>query len=271
MQKDTGRVFRKEDILTQLETMGVPKDKIVLMHSSLRLVGKLEDGAKTLLDALIEHITKEGGLLCVAAHTWGNLRREITLDMSDPKTCLGAFSDFAAGDPRGVRSENPSHSVVVFGDRAKIEALIKDEPFVLSGTAPNSVYGKLFEEGGMVLLVGVAHNKNTYIHCIDEMLEIPDRLSEPMRVAVKRRSGEVVERYMREPHCSFTGDLSLRFPKYETAFRYMGAITDGFIGNAPTQLCDARIMKETVERIFKNSGGADPLANESAIPQKLYV
>ena len=131
--------------------------------------------------------------------------------------------------------------------------------------------GKLFEEGGMVLLVGVAHNKNTYIHCIDEMLEIPDRLSEPMRVTVKRRSGEVVERSMREPHCSFTGDLSLRFPKYETAFRYMGAITDGFIGNAPTQLCDARVMKETVERIFKNSEGKDPLSDESAIPQKLYV
>ena len=271
MKNDYQKIFTRADILAQLSSLGVPKNKIVLMHSSLRLVGKLEEGAKTLLDALIEHVTEKGGLLCVAAHTWGNLRREITLDMSSPKTCLGAFSDFAASDPRGIRSENPSHSVVVFGDRTKAEALIENDKYVLSGTAPDSVYGKLFAEGGAVLLVGVAHNKNTYIHCIDEMLEIPDRLSEPMRVAVKRRSGEVVERYMREPHCSFTGDLSLRFPKYETAFRYMGAITDGFIGNAPTQLCDARIMKETVERIFQNSGGTDPLANESAIAQKLYV
>ena len=143
---------------------------------------------------------------------------------------------------------------------------------MLSGTAPDSVYGKLCDEGGYVLLIGVAHNKNTYIHCVDEMLGLPDRTSEqPYRVTVRRVSGETVERQIRLPHCSFTGDISLRFPKYETAFRYMGAIRDGFIGCAPTQLCDARIMKETLERIYQNAGGTDPLQNEWAIPQKLYV
>ena len=50
----------------------------------------------------------------------------------------------------------------------------------------------------------------------------------------------------------------------------MGAITDGFLGNAPTQLCDARIMKETVERIIR-ADTTDPLASESAIAQRLYV
>ena len=29
-------------------------------------------------------------------HTWSNIRKEITPDMSDPATCLGAFSDPAA-------------------------------------------------------------------------------------------------------------------------------------------------------------------------------
>ena len=270
--RDFGHIFTKRDLLVQLEAMGVPKDKIILIHSSLRLVGKLEEGAKTLLDALIEHITANGGLLCVATHTWGNLKKEITLDMRETKTCLGAFSDFALTDPRGIRSENPTHSVAVFGDRTRAEALIANDRFVNSGTAPDSVYGKLFSEDGRVLLVGVAHNKNTYLHCVDEMLGIPDRVTEePRRVTVRRLSGEIVERRIYLPHCSFTGDLSLRFPKYETAFRYMGAITDGLIGNAPTQLCDARIMKETVERIYRNGGNADPLANEWAISQKLYV
>lgn len=272
MKIDHTRVHTKSDIKAQLEALGVPKDKIILMHSSLRLVGKLEEGAKTLLDALVEHCTAGGGLLCVATHTWSNLKKEITLDMTDTKTCLGAFSDFVLTDPRGVRSENPTHSVCVFGDPARARKLIENDRFVTSGTAPDSVYGKLCDEGGYVLLVGVAHNKNTYIHCIDEMLGLPDRTSdEPYRVTVRRASGEIVERQLRLPHCSFTGDISLRFPKYETAFRYMGAITDGFIGCAPTQLCDARIMKETLARIYKNAAGADPLANESAILQKLYV
>ena len=67
MKNDHTKIYTKADLKAQLERLGVPKDKIVLMHSSLRLVGKLEDGAKTLLDALIEHITEEGGLLCFEA------------------------------------------------------------------------------------------------------------------------------------------------------------------------------------------------------------
>ena len=264
------KVYTKSDLMEQLAKMGVPRDGLVLVHSSLRLVGRLEEGAKTLLDALVEHCTEAGGLLMIATHTWSNLKKEITLDMCEHKTCLGAFSDFALTDPRGIRSENPTHSVVVFGDRDRAAELIENERYVLSGTAPDSVYGKLYERGGRVLLVGVAHNKNTYLHAVDEILGIPDRLSEPYRVTVRRPSGEVVERSLRLPHCSFTGDLSLRFPKYETAFRYMGAITDGFLGNAPTQLCDARIMKETVERIIR-ADTTDPLASESAIAQRLYV
>ena len=62
----------------------------------------------------------------------------------------------------------------------------------------------------------------------------------------------------------------MRFPKYEIPFRYHGGITDGFIGNAPAQCCDARIMKEVMELIQKNSLGQDPLFEEKEIPKKWY-
>ena len=161
--------------------------------------------------------------------------------------------------------------MVIFGDREKAEAFAADEPYVTSGTAPESCYGKLYTMGGKVLLVGVAQNRNTYLHAVDEILGIPDRLSEkPYKTAVKRLSGEMVERETYGHRTSFTNDVSLRFVKYETAFRYHRAIIDGFIGNAPAQLCDARKMKETMELIFKNSDGEDVLKNEFPISQKLY-
>ena len=65
-------------------------------------------------------------------------------------------------------------------------------------------------------------------------------------------------------------DISCRFVKYDTAFRYHGCISDGFIGDAPTQLCDARKMKETIELIYKNAQGIDPLKDEHPILPKLY-
>lgn len=259
--------YTKAELTDQLAAMAAPRDGVILIHSALRLIGPMEEGARTLLDALIEYVSADGGLICVPTHTWRNLKQEITLDLNHPHTCLGAFSDFAAADPRGVRSEHPTHSMAVFGNRERAEAFIGGEIDVRSATDPVSCYGKLYREGGKILLAGVSHNRNTYLHCVEEMIGTPNRLSaEPRTVRVKRRSGEIVERCIRTHHTDFTNDVSLRFPKYETAFRYHGAVTDGFLGNAPTQLCDARIMKDVMELIATRAAGTDPLATEKDIP-----
>ena len=264
-------IYTKNELIAQLEALHIPRDRVVLMHSSLRLVGQVEGGAKTLLDALIEYFTATGGLFCVPTHTWANLGKEITLDVLDPKTCLGAFSDFAVSDGRGIRSENPTHSMVVFGDRARAEAFVKDEINAPSGTAPESCYGMIYRAGGYILLVGVSHAKNTYLHAVDEMLGVPNRLTEQVReVKIKRASGEVVTRHIHGHYCSCTNDISARFPQFETAFRYHGAITDGFLGDAPVQACDARVMKQTMQTIFARAD-RDPLSDEAALPPVWYV
>lgn len=271
MKSNLNHVYKKDEIFAQLRAMGVPQNSIVLMHSSMRLVGAVEGGISGLLDAMIEYCTADGGLFCVPTHTWDRLKAEIVLDLSDPKTCLGAFSDLAAADARGFRTENPTHSMVVFGDRTRAERFAAGESDVCSGTAPDSCYGKLCEQGGFVLLVGVAHNKNTYLHCVEEMLGMPDRLSETMYdMQIRRATGELVPCRIHRHCTSLTRDISQRFPKYETAFRYHGAIADGFVGNAPAQLCDARIMKETVALILSRCDGVDPLADERAFPPKWY-
>ena len=64
-------IYTKEDIKKQLIELKVPQDKIIILHSALRAVGKVEGGAETLLDALIEHITAKGGLLCIPRGRWG--------------------------------------------------------------------------------------------------------------------------------------------------------------------------------------------------------
>jgi len=91
----------------------------------------------------------------------------------------------------------------------------------------------------------------------------------PTATTVLRSTGELVARdlYMFDES---RGDLSERFSKFETAFRYHGCITDGFIGNAPTQLCSARKMKEVIELIYRNAGGYDPLSDEAPISPSLY-
>jgi len=262
----------KEELRAQLQSMGVPQDRVVMVHSSLRSVGEVEGGGQGLLDVLIEHVTAKGGLLCIPTHTWRNLFRDkITLDMSIQENSLGAFSQIALEDPRGIRSEHPTHSVVVFGEANACRVLMAEEPQLTTPMPLESLHGKLYTMGGYVLLVGVGHNRNTYLHAVDEILDIPNRLSEEyLPVTVKTADGEVIQRQMRCHRTDFVGDVSLRFPKYETAFRYFGCIRDGFLGRAPTQLCDAIGMKETVEKIFSHADGKDPLSDEKPILQAWY-
>ena len=84
------------------------------------------------------------------------------------------------------------------------------------------------------------------------------------------KAGEIIEREIRLFDTDYTADISWHFGKYDTAFRYRGCTTQGFIGNAPTQLCHARGLLETVKLIFERSGGIDPLASEKPIPPKWY-
>ena len=264
-------MFTKNEILAQLKEMNIPKDKIVLMHTSLRSIGEIEGGATALLDALIEHITAEGGLLCIPTHTGRNIIEEFLLDMTTTDSHLGAFPIIATEDGRGIRTENPSHSMVIFGDRERALKFAEGELDVDSPTSPKSCYGKIYDEGGVILLVGVNHSKNTYLHAVEEMLHVPHRMTEDkIRIKVRRASGEVVLRDIHWFDESYVGDASHRFPKYELAFRYHRAISDGFIGNAPTQLCDARIMKNVLELIAKNAGDKDPLEDDRPFPPKWY-
>ncbi len=264
-------MYTKTDILHQLAKMKVPQNRAVILHSSLKAVGKIEGGPEVLLEALIEHITADGGLLCIPTHTWHNIGKEITLDMSQNDHCLGAFSTVALNTQKGIRSENPTHSLVVFGDRKKAMAFVENEAFIKSPTAKDGCYGKLYYENGYVLLIGVAQNRNTFLHAAEEILEIQNRMGgEPVHTAIKRENGEIVHRTLDFFRCDFTSDISRRFIQYDTAFRYHKCIRDGFIGNAPTMLCDAKRMTDTIALIFKNSGGVDPLKDEAPIPQKWY-
>lgn len=265
------KVYSKEEIFAQLRAMNAPRDRMVLMHSSLRAVGAVEGGAAGLLDILIEYFTGEGGFFCVPAHTWHRLDEEITLDMSSSENCLGYFSTVAAEHPEGFRTESPTHSMVIFGDREKIAELAKGELLAETPTDPRTCYGKLYDTDGFVLLVGVAHNRNTFLHTVDEMLEIPNRMDDKfIPTAIRKLNGEIVKRPLRLFLTDYTEDISDRFVKYDIPFRYHRCGTDGFLGNAPTQLLSARKMKDVVEMIYRRCS-SDPLKTEEPIAPRFYV
>ncbi len=266
-------IFTKNQIFKQLKDMHAPQNSVVLIHSSLRQIGEVEGRGEGLLNAFIEYFTESGGLLCIPTHTWANIGDEskITLDFTNPSTCIGTLPNIAARDMRAVRSLHPTHSMVVFGEKSRAIQFVSGEDKQVTPAHPSGCYGKIYDLDGYILLVGVGHNRNTYLHCVEEMLGVSNRLSlVSKRATVRHKDGHIEEKTMYPHEAVGLGDISLKYPKYEDAFRYHGAITDGYIGNAEAQLCNARKMKNAMELIYQRSGGIELLGGDSKIKKEFY-
>lgn len=268
-------MFTKQEIFAQLKNLGVPQNRPVTIHTSLRKIGEVEGRAEGLLDMLIEYVTAEGGLLCVPTHTHGNLYKDgiITLDFQNLTTTIGKFPEIAMGDKRGVHSVNPSHSMTIFGDRKEAERFAAYDKTIKTCTSPEGCYGRLAKEDGYVLLAGVGQDRNTYLHCVEEMLNLPDRLSKDnIDTTVRYPDGHIEHFPIRTyiAHLTALGNTSSRFPRYEPAFRWHNCIRDGKLGNADTQLCSAKGMAEVAKMIYERSGGTDFLGEDREIEEKYY-
>ena len=265
-------MFNKEYIFGQLKEMGAPQDSIVLVHSSLKAVGEVEGRGDGLLDILIDYFTEKGGILCIPTHTWAFVGDgKISLDLSEPKTCIGKLPDIAANRKGGVRTMHPTHSMAVFGDKARVEAFIEGESEITTPTSKDGCYGKIFKNNGYVLLMGVVHNRNTYLHSVEEILDIPNRISvNTLEMKIRLQDGTIITKNNHCHNAEGIKDVSANYVKFEPAFRYFGAIKDGFVGNAKTQLCSAVKMKETLELIYSRANGVEILSDNSPLDEKLY-
>ena len=101
-------------------------------------------------------------------------------------------------------------------------------------------------------------------------MDVPNRLSQIRQRQVRYADGRVEVRDHRGHRSEGIRDVSAHFPKYEPAFRYHGYIRDGFVGNAPTQLCSARGMRDVMYLVRERSGGIELLADDAALDEAYY-
>ena len=261
------KLWTVDELRKQLEAFAPIQGKIVHVHSSLRAVGKVAGGGEALLELLIEFFTQNGGLLTIPTHTWDGTGVDLTRDV----TCVGTLARLAAGHPRATRTEHPSHSMAVFGEAERVAAFVKEDAVATTPAPPEGCYGKLYTEDGYVLLVGVGHNRNTFLHSVDERMNVPNRLSStPVEKTVIHRDGRVEKRYVHTHAAEGIGDVSANYPKLEPAFRAHGCISDAILGNAPVQICSARRMQRVYEEIYKKAAGTELFADPAPLKRELY-
>ena len=259
----------KEDIMSFLKSSGVRPDDRITIHCSLRAIGKIENGADGLIDGICAYLTD--GLLLVPTHTWDNVTKaDPFYDVRATVPCIGTLARVAAFRPDGVRSLHPTHSVAAFGKNAA--DFVRGEE---KASTPAPVWGclsRLYEENGKILLIGVGHERNTYLHAVDERLDIPDRLNpETFEVTIRDHDGRLLKSPPMHSHFTAASDtcISEHYPNYKAAFDYTGAVTYSRLGGALVYCCDARRMTDVVARLWERTDH-DLCISSAPVPEKYY-
>jgi aminoglycoside 3-N-acetyltransferase len=263
-------MLTRNDVFQLLESFGIRHDDVVTMHSSLREIGPIEGGADGLIDALKEYLCD--GLLLIPTHTWANVNAANPhFDVRSTVPCIGTLSRVAAFRKDGVRSLHPTHSMAAFGKDAR--AYIQGEEKSCTPGPMGGALSRLYELGGKVLLVGVGHERNTYLHAVDERIDRPNRLAPTgFAVEITDWDGNILHNEDFHPHHTegINIGLSEYYRNYKHALDVTGAVQYGWMGNALTYCCDCRKMTDTVMRIWEHAD-RDVCIGIQDIPEEWYL
>ena len=260
-------MYTKEELKKQLSNMGILPTDTILIHSSMRAIGAVKNGPDGVLDAFCEYLTE--GLLLVPTHTWDEVTQDNPYyDVRSAVPNIGLIPRTAAFRKTGVRSLHPTHSMWAYG--ADAAAYVQGEENALSPTPKDYCWDKVADRKGKILLIGVGNDKNTFIHSIEERLQLPDRISDcPYDITVVDENGKTYTHPFYQQYCSKTEDISWFFGNFEKPMVEMGVQTFGEFGDATVRVVDAMACRELLTRIYTRAQ-EDIFAQHIEIPEELY-
>ena len=252
----------RNDIHKFLEDAGIKKNDTVLVHTSMRSIGEVEGGCDGLIDGFVSYLSE--GLFIVPTHTWGNVGEENRIfDVRVTRPCIGALPCVAAFRPDGVRSMHPTHSVAAFGENAK--RFLRGEDKATTPCPVGGVWSKLLDVDAKILLIGVGLDRNTYIHAIDEMLDLPGRLAPPVELTVIDHYGNC-----KEINFSKHGETGSKFfENYRTPLEKLGALETRTLGNAKVGVFHTAKATEIIKKIWSRAE-YNICAEFREIPEEYY-
>lgn len=263
--------YNKQQLKDQLESMGLKGDETILIHSSMKAIGAVDGGADTVLDAWMEYF--KDGLLLLPTHTWKTVNADNPVyNPYTTPSCVGLLTNMFMKRDGVIRSLHPTHSMSGYGKNAA--EYLAGEEYNNTPCTPGGCYDRLKEVGGKVLLVGVGHERNTYIHSVEEVLNVPNRLSDmPMELVIElqeesNNSGKLPpynrddgwkkhtdnklcrKVYVRKHYNAQQPHISEDFVKLNQIFLDRGVVRKVKFGNADSLLCDAKGMFNIVRQVI---------------------
>jgi len=263
-------MYTKEMLKKQLKDMGLNGTETIMVHSSMKSLGEVENGADCVVDALMEFF--KDGLLLLPTHTWDQMSEEYNVfDRSTEPACVGIIPNVFMKREGVVRSLHPTHSVAAYGRRA--EEYIKGEENSTTPCSPKGCFGRLKDENAKILLIGVTHIRNTFIHSIEESFDVPDRFTEnttKFHIVMPDGSKKTVDMYRHYNKVAEERNqvISDNFDKMKEGYFKTKAAKAVKLGDAECILCDAKKLFKVTKRVLKKD--KDAFIGRDVIPAKWY-
>lgn len=243
-------MYTKQDLLNAIKEMGLQSTDTVLIHSSMKSIGTVEGGADTVLDVFMEYLSD--GLLILPTHTWANMSEtHHVYDPDQEPSCVGLLTNLFRKREGVHRSLHPTHSLAAFG-KDSIEFL-KGEDDITTPCSPTGCYNRLRERNAKILLLGVNHSRNTYLHCVEEILQVPERLTiSPVQFQIVMPDGSHKTSNMYRHYNAHTAHISQSYTKLEQAFYDKQAAKRVQFGDATCILCDANQLFQVTKQVLSH-------------------
>ena len=254
----------KESLIKDLIQGGLKKNDKVLLHTSLKQIGEVD--ANVVLDAIMEYFNQ--GLVLMPTHTWDIVRNDDDVfDVINSKPNTGILPTLFMQRPNVYRSLHPTHSLAAFGNGAK--DYILGEELLTTPCTPQGVYGRLYAIDAKILLVGVNHSKNTYIHSIEESFGVTNRLNPQLNyfkvIDYNRKTLTVA---MHRHYCSLHPHVSECYQKLDPIFLELGVEYKTKFGNATMIVVSAQKAFQVLAKIFAKE--KQILVEKEYIPTEYY-
>jgi aminoglycoside 3-N-acetyltransferase len=227
-----------DQLRRDLGTLGVPGGAVLVVHTSLRAVGWVEGGARTVIDALRAAVGPEGTLV-MPSMTDGR-------GPFDPRTTptdeMGIVAETFWRLPGVLRSTHPNSAFAAEGPLAK--EIVATHPLA-DPEGIDSPIGRVYRHDGWILLLGVGHDANTTIHVGESLSGVKYRRIKTVHLA---REGVVVrEQVPMIDHCCGN------FEKLGPILEREEQVSIGRVGNATAQLMPSRAVVERAKSLLREN------------------
>lgn len=224
-----------EQLVDGFRNLGVMQGDTLLVHSSYKSFGEVDGGPATVNRALEAALgTDKDGTLIMPTFNFDFNKGE-AWDVRTTPSKMGVLTELVRKDPRAKRVFHPFYSFAILGKHAEMLGSLRYK----SAYERNSVFGKLRDLDGKIMVIGLSYNNSmTFFHHIEQMEGVDYRF-------LKQFTGQVTD----ENGNTYTDSFEMLVRDIDkgvlTMVDPMGALMEekGVIKSAKIGEADVKLMK----------------------------